>query len=327
MRNVRAVQVRNTNNVMEKSINAPKFTYETRSVTSKNSRGTHKVVFSDWKPKEPNAQPAGILVCLHGLTGNGNDFDFLADALAHKNYRIIAIDLPGRGRSDFLDNPMDYNYDQYCTDIKAVLNDINANKPNAVDWLGVSLGGLLGFLIAAEQNSPIRRLIVNDVGPEVPQAALDFIYFVIKRIYTFKSLTTFKNRLRTTRGKSWGPMEDQHWNHMTEHNHRHVKSGFIFKRDKITYAYDPQIAKIFKTAPTGTQDLWQSWNEINCPILVLRGENSRVLTEDILEKMLSTPTQNGNIEKHVFADCGHVPSLMQDDQIEIIQDWLKKTPI
>lgn len=327
MRNAPVVQARSTNSAMEKSLKLPNFKYETRSVVSKNSRGTHKIVYSDWKPKNHDANTANVLVCIHGLTGNGNDFDFLADKLTEENYRIIAIDLPGRGRSDFLQNPLDYNYDQYVTDINAVLSDLDLNKPKSIDWLGVSLGGLLGFMIAAEENSPIRRLIVNDVGPEVPQAALDFIYRVIKRTYTFNSLTDFENRLRATRGKFWGPMENMHWQHMAEHNHRTIKAGLIFKKDKITYAYDPKISHIFKTAPTGSEDLWQSWKKIDCPILVLRGENSLLLTHEGLEKMLKNPPKNSAINTHTFADCGHVPSLMQDDQILVIQNWLEQTSI
>jgi len=312
---------------MEKSLRLPQFEYETRSVTSENSCGTHKVVYSDWKPKNDGANNASILVCIHGLTGNGNDFDFLADKFTNENYRIIAIDLAGRGRSDFLKNPQDYNYDQYCKDIKAVLKELGLDKPKSIDWLGVSLGGLLGFMIAAEDDTPIKRLIVNDVGPEVPQAALDFIYRVIKRTYTFNSLEEFENRLRATRGKFWGPMNDIHWQHMAKHNYRPIKAGIIFKREKITYAYDPKISHIFKTAPTGSEDLWPIWNKINCPTLILHGENSLLLTLEILDKMLKNPTENGDISTHTFADCGHVPSLMQDNQIQVIQNWLEQTYI
>ncbi|MCD8571516.1 MAG: alpha/beta fold hydrolase [Alphaproteobacteria bacterium] len=226
-----------------------------RSFLSLNSHGFHNVVYSDWGPEDGD-----IIICVHGLTGNGHDFDEIAPKLVEDGYRVIAPDLPGRGRSDFLQNPLDYNYTQYWRDLSALMVQLNCvprklefglpeatcfpGRGKSVDWLGVSLGGLLGIYLAALPHSPIRRLILNDVGPEVPKPALDFIKQVISQEYTFDTLPDLEKRMRETRGLTWGPVTDAQWKHMAEHNARALPDG------KITYGYDPQISKILISNPS-----------------------------------------------------------------------------
>ena len=302
-------QVKNTSNAMEKSdrksIN--------HTLQCRNSAGEHKIVFREWGNKSDHA-----IICIHGLTGNGSDFDFLAPHLVKNGYRVIAVDLAGRGLSDFLADPLDYNYQQYIQDITDVLNHLKLNKPGSVDWLGVSLGGLLGIRIAGEENSPIRRLILNDVGPEVPKNALRFIYNVIRKRYLFMNIDTFEKRLRMTRGLTWGPVTDEQWQHMAQNNNRKSFMGLL------TYAYDRRISTIFKKHPTGGVDLWPYWDAITCPTLVLHGAFSAILTEKILEKMKDT-AKNFTLSTHTFEGCGHVPSLMAHNQIKVIEEWLEKT--
>ncbi len=288
---------------------SPKDQFIEGSTLCLNSLGTHKIVYSDWGHNNKN-----VIFCVHGLTGNGHDFDYLAPELVKQRYRVIAIDLAGRGRSDFLPNPLDYNYKQYYQDIITVLDSLNINKPSSIDWLGVSLGGLLGIRIAELPNTPIKRLIINDVGPEVPKKALKFIYRVIKKSYKFKDIKAFERRLRKTRGLTWGEVTDEQWQHMAQHNYKKIKN-------KITYAYDPKIALIFKKEPIGEVDLWQHWQDIKCPILVLRGKNSLILTRAILEKM-KDKAQKTQMDTHEFDNCGHVPSLMSNEHIQVICKWL-----
>lgn len=296
---------------MEKSPEPTSCDFIETALTCQNSEGTHKIVYSDWG--QDNTQ---VIVCIHGLTGNGHDFDYLAPHLVKDGYRVIAIDLAGRGRSDFLPNPLDYNYQQYHQDILAVLTHLNLNTPRSVDWLGVSLGGLLGIALAAEGDTPIRRMILNDVGPEVPKKMVKFILRIIKKLYKFKNVAKLEKRMRKTRGLSWGPVTDAQWKYMAEHNFRTIRRG------KISYAYDEKIARIFKTQPTGTVDLWPLWDQIKCPTLVLRGGKSVILSKDILEKMQRTAI-GFSLDIHIFEDCGHVPSLMAPEQITVIEDWLK----
>lgn len=275
--------------------------------------GQHKLYYNDWGPKD--GQP---LICVHGLTGNGFDFDYLANDLIKHDTRIIAVDLPGRGRSDFLKDPLDYNYDQYIQDLHGLLAHLGLENPGSVDWLGVSLGGLLGFRLAALENTPIRRLIVNDVGPTVPKAALDFIHKVISQTYIFATIGDLEERLRMTRGLTWGPITDEQWAHMTKHNARALDDG------QITYAYDPRIATVFDKEPTGDFDLWQCWDAIACPMLVIQGAQSLLLTDNIIKEM----AQRGpDFDLVVFDGCGHVPSLMAPNQIEVIRKWLSEAPI
>jgi len=261
--------------------------------------------FCDWGDK--NAFP---IVCIHGLTGNSHDFDFIAPALVEQGYRVIAPDLPGRGGSSFLSDPQQYNYELYLSFLNELIKHLGFAL---VDWLGVSLGGLLGMRVAAEANSPIRNLILNDIGPEVPQEALDFIYQVIKAPYYFDSVAALEERMRATRGLTWGPVSDVQWKHMAEHNGRILLDG------RVTYAYDHNIAEVFEREPVGAEDLWLCWGKIQCPILVLQGENSVLLTKDIINKMGACGPRFDLI---VFDGCGHVPSLMEKQQITQVCQWL-----
>ena len=297
----------------------PKEQFETHEVICINSAGTHKIVYSDWGHSNPN-----IIVCIHGLTGNGHDFDYLAPTLVNRGYRVIAIDLAGRGRSDFLSDPMDYNYTQYHQDIMAVLDSLGLNKPNSIDWLGISLGGLLGISIAGMQDSPIKRMIINDVGPEIPEKSLKLIYYIIRKLFKFKDINALETRMRKTRGLSWGPITDEQWQYMARHNYRNLPPSLLSKRKQITYAYDNKIAVIFKKTPIGGHNLWDYWSNITCPVLVLRGGKSLILPVEILERMKDTAT-NFQMDTHEFADCGHVPSLMAPDQIKVVSDWLDKS--
>jgi pimeloyl-ACP methyl ester carboxylesterase len=280
---------------------------------STNSRGQHRIVYSDWGPVE-----ATPIICVPGLTGNGRDFDILAEALVRDGRRLICVDLAGRGRSDFLPNPLDYNYDQYTKDLKTLLTHIGIDGPDSVDWLGVSLGGLLGIKIAGERKTPIRRLILNDVGPEVPKAALDFIHSVISQHYRFSNIGELEKRMRETRGLTWGPVTDHQWKLMAEHNARALPDG------SITYGYDPNIAQIFEKEPTGDKDLWPSWDRVQCPVMLIHGYKSVVLNKNIVAQM---KTLGPGPEMHyvMFKDCGHVPSLMAPNQIQVIREWLQMT--
>lgn len=282
--------------------------FSEKTFTSTNSRGFHTLVYSDWG--DETARP---IICVHGLTGNGRDFDIIAPELVKDGYRVIAVDLPGRGRSDFLPNPLDYNYEQYWADLTGILKALTLND---VDWLGVSLGGLLGIKLAAMPHSPIRRLILNDVGPVVPRPALDFIHSVISQTYRFDSIPDLEKRMRETRGLTWGPMTDTHWKKMAEDNARALPDG------GITYSYDPGIAEVFKKFPIGEEDLWRCWDKIACPVKLIHGKMSVVLTRDIVKEM-KTRGPGPNMAYTVFNDCGHVPSLMAHSQIKTIRNWLQ----
>lgn len=279
--------------------------HELKYFTSLNPRGEHRIAYSDYGRKT-----APIIIGVHGLTGNGYDFDYLAPELVIEGYRFIAVDLAGRGRSDFLPDPTDYNYKQYLYDLRGLIHHLGAEE---VDWIGISLGGLLGIKLAGMEDSPIKRLVINDVGPEVPRPALEFIHQVISQQYEFDDMEALEKRMRETRGLTWGPITDEQWAHMARHNVRELVNG------KISYAYDPAIARVFETAPLGDDDLWPHWQKIKCPVQLLWGQKSVVLTEQIIKNM---EKKGPLFDLCTFSDCGHVPSLMAPGQIQVITNWL-----
>ena len=281
---------------------------------SHNSQGFHRIVYSDWGPSDGN-----IIVCVHGLTCNGRDFDWLSHALAQDGYRVIAVDLAGRGRSDFLSNADDYNYDQYISDLTALFAHLDISEEKSIDWIGVSLGGLLGMRLAALEGSPIRRIILNDVGPEIPQTALDFIAEYISKTYRFKNLNELETLMRETRGVTWGPMSDEQWHAMAENNARALPDG------QLTYAYDPQIAHVFNGEPIGKLNFWPLWEAMQQDCLVIRGQSSVIFPAAVADKMaVKGPGALGRMNFVEIEGCGHVPSLMTEDQISIVKNWLNK---
>jgi len=283
-------------------------TFRQQSYTSTSPQGAHQISYSEWG--DANTQ---IIICVHGLTGNGRDFVEIAPALVALGYRVIAPDLPGRGLSDFLEDPADYTYAQYLQTLNDLFGHLNITQAASIDWLGVSLGGLLGMRLAADTNSPIRRIILNDVGPFVPKAALDFIGMVIAQEYRFPSVRAMEQRMRETRGLTWGPITDAQWKQMAADNARLLDDG------SVTYRYDPKIAVMFRAQPLGEVCLWHCWDSMTQPVLTLWGKKSVLLTADIIDEMHA---RGPAMHVVAFDDCGHVPSLMAPEHIQAVTDWL-----
>lgn len=279
-------------------------------------QGYQNVVYSEF-----GAENHKIIICVHGLTGNGRDFDYLAPALADEGYRVIAIDMPGRGRSDFCADPSLYCYKEYLHVLNTLMAKTGVTPETKIDWIGTSMGGLLGFRLAGVPNSPIKRMILNDVGPFVPQEALDFIAGYVSRDYEFESVEQLRDFMKQMRGPAYGPVTEEQWLHMAKSNMRQLESG------KITYGYDPQISFMFGKEPVGeTVDLWPYWEAMNCPALILRGENSTIFPPNVAERMMASgPGHIKETRLEELEGCGHVPSLMADYQIEMITSWLKET--
>ncbi len=265
--------------------------------------GFHRVHYTEWgDPSNPR-----VLICVHGLTRNARDFDFLATAV-EKNYRVICPDIVGRGQSEWLTHKPDYNYPQYLNDMTALLARTGAE---AVDWVGTSMGGLIGMLLAAQPGSPIRKLVMNDVGPLVPKTGLARIAEYVGKPVKFNSIAEMERYLRMI-AAPFGPLTDDQWRHLTIHSARRLENGdYIF-------AYDPGIAEPMKTILEDV-NLWPVWDAVRCSVLVLRGANSDVLNRTDAEMM----TQRGPKTKLVeFTGIGHAPALMSDDQIQTVKDWL-----
>ncbi|HXH02612.1 MAG TPA: alpha/beta hydrolase [Candidatus Competibacteraceae bacterium] len=267
--------------------------------------GFHRIHYSEWgDPDNPR-----VLICVHGLTRCGRDFDFLAAALEADGYRVLCPDVAGRGQSQWLSHSADYNYNQYAADMAALIARSGAEQ---VDWVGTSMGGLIGMALAAQPGSPIRRLVVNDVGPFIPQAALERIATYVGQTPVFDDLAALERYIREI-SASFGPLDDAQWRHLAVHAARQLPDG------RYTFAYDPAIADNFRTAADKDIDLWPLWEAIRCPVLLLRGATSDVLTRDTAAAMTQRGPKASLVE---FPITGHAPMLMDPAQIAVVRDWL-----
>ena len=275
-----------------------------RSYRALGPHGFHRVHYTEWgDPANPK-----VLICAHGMTRTGRDFDFLAAAL-EREYRVICPDVVGRGQSDWLDDKTDYSYPVYVNDMAMLLARIDAER---IDWVGTSMGGLIGMFLASYRNTPIHKLLVNDVGPRIPAAGLKRIADYVGRVIAFDSIEQMSGALRVF-AAVFGELSDERWRHMIEHSARRLEDG------RYAAAYDPGIADVFKTMELKDIDLWPVWDAIRCPALVLRGVYSDVLDRADAIAMTERGPKAQLIE---FPGMGHAPALMADDQIAVVRDWL-----
>ena len=264
--------------------------------------GFHFMRYSEW------GDPANkhVLICVHGLTRNGRDFDYVAEHLQDA-YRVVAVDIVGRGRSDWLRDPADYNYPVYCSDLTTLIAKLGVET---VDWLGTSMGGIIGMFMASLPNSPVRKLVLNDVGSVIPQAALERIGQYIGKSPSFDSFQAMEAAVRSV--SPFGELTAEQWHHITIHGAKQDERGrWIFR-------YDPGIAKNFHAAPLKEVDLRPIWNALHGPALVLRGESSDLLLPETLDEMRRRP----HTEALVVKNCGHAPMLMDDFQAGAIRRFL-----
>lgn len=274
------------------------------SYLSLNSKGFHRVAYTQWG----DSDNPRVLVCVHGLTRNGRDFDTLAAALAG-DYRVVCPDVVGRGASDWLTDKSDYGYPQYLSDMAALVAHLNADS---VHWVGTSMGGLIGMLLAALPGSPVTRMVMNDVGPLIPKAALERIAAYVGDDPHFSDLQELDEYLREIYAP-FGPFTDEQWHGLVRSSARALDDA------KIGLAYDPGIAEPLKAMPKQDLDLWSTWSKVLCPVLVIRGEQSDLLLADTAEQMT---TSGPGAELAVLAGMGHAPTLMSEDQIALVSDWL-----
>lgn len=265
--------------------------------------GFHRIVYTDWG----NLNNSRVVIGAHGLTRNGRDFDDLALNL-ESSYRIVCPDIVGRGKSDWLTDPNDYNLPVYLTDMNALIARIGCEQ---VDWIGTSMGGLIGMFLAAQPQSPIRRLIMNDIGPALPITGLTRINNGVTERSFF---ATFDELLKYVKDTSTvGTLTEEQWYRRTIHYAKMLPTG------GYTFAFDPNITVAFHKFMETKIDLWALWDEIKCPVLVLRGAESDLLLPDTAAQM----QQRGPKAKVVeFQGVGHAPALMATEQIEVIRRFL-----
>jgi pimeloyl-ACP methyl ester carboxylesterase len=276
----------------------------TGSFLAANQSGSHRVRYLEHGP----ADAPRTVVCVHGLTRNAHDFDVLAEALAASGFRVICPDIVGRGDSDRLADPAGYNYGQYQQDMLALIDHL---RPAALDWVGTSMGGLIGMMLAARPGSPIRRLAINDIGPFLPRAALQRLAGYVGLDPLFEDMDAVERYLRKVMAP-FGELSDADWRALARHGVRPAADGYRL-------AYDPAIRIGLMAAKDKDVDLWPIWDAIACPVLLLWGRESDLLTEETARAM----TERGPRAKLVpFERVGHAPALRTPDQIAAVRDWL-----
>ncbi len=274
------------------------------SFLSLGPHGFHRIAYTEFGSQETEQK----LICVHGLTRNSRDFDHLGEVLS-KNFHVVCPDVAGRGYSDWLVNPSDYGFTLYVNDMAALLARLGEEK---VDWLGTSMGGIIGMILAAQPNTPINRLIVNDVGPFIPKESLSRIGDYLGMDLKFPTIDALEQHLRLVHAP-FGRLTDSEWHHLAEHSAKKCQDG------QYALHYDPAIAVPFKEAEPVDVDLWPIWEAIKCPVLIIRGEESDLLTKETAEEMLKRGPDAELVE---IPKVGHAPTLMDDSQIALVKRWL-----
>ncbi len=254
------------------------------------------------------------VLCVHGLTRNGRDFDFLAQELAQTT-RVICPDLPGRGKSDWLANTEEYNYDTYIDCILQLLQFLNIKQ---VDWVGTSLGGILAMRMAAEKPNIIHKLVLNDIGAVIPLAGAQRINSYVGMVMNFSGRDAAEQHMREIYA-GFGITDDKHWQHLLEHSFSQMSNG------EYQLSYDPGILDPLRTKNKELQqeeniELWHWWDNISCPVLIIRGEYSDILLAETAQEMIE---RNNNAKLVTIENVGHAPTLMPDEQVQIVTNWLR----
>lgn len=275
-----------------------------RTVQCMGPHGLHRMAYREWgDPANPR-----VLVCAHGLTRNGRDFDALAAAMC-RDYRVVCPDVAGRGRSEWLRVKDDYALPLYVSDMITLIARLDVES---VHWVGTSMGGLIGMLIASQPGNPIHRLVLNDVGPVVTAVSVQRIGQYVGTAPEFPDIVAAEAYIREVCAP-FGALSDAQWRHLTENVVTPVDGGFAM-------AYDPGIGEPFRKNPLVEDvDLWPVYDAIRCPTMVLRGAESDLLERATLEEM----TRRGPCAKTVeIPGVGHAPMLLDDIQIGMVRRFL-----
>jgi len=297
-----------------------------------NPKGWHRMAFWEWG----DADNDHIMLCVHGLTRNGRDFDALAQRFSDR-YRVICPDMAGRGQSDWFDDPDLYNFAQYVGDIATLIARL---QPRRITWVGTSMGGLISLSFVymlmqvargplqvtgldalspewlRQKTLPLDRLVLNDIGPELALGGLKTIASYVEQVPTFDTFEQAENFARE-HWTGFGLETDEQWAAYTRHYYVQTNEGW-------QPHYDPAIIRAFVRGLDYPMDesqkfLWSVYAGLSIPTLVLRGQHSDLLTKDTYERMLAEkPLAQG----HEVQRAGHAPSLLFDDELQLIEDFL-----
>ena len=279
--------------------------FRLRRVQYASPSGLHRMAYTEWgDPQNPK-----VLVCVHALTRNCRDFDFLARAMA-SHYRVVCPDIAGRGLSDWLKDPAGYVIPNYVADVVTLIARLDVDY---VDWVGISMGGLIGMALASMDNTPVRRLVLSDVGPEITSESIARIASYVGTDPRWPSFEAALAYIRTV-SAPFGTLDEAQWRHLTEHSIIRDADG------SWRFRYDPRVSDPFKASFSGEPiDLWPYYERVRCPTLVVRGAESDLLTRDTWQRMGRCGPRAKLVE---FPEVGHAPMFLTDDQIAVARDFL-----
>lgn len=282
--------------------------FQVKTVQCLSPAGLHNMAYKEWgDPKNPE-----VLLCVHGVTRVSDDFDALATAMADR-YRVICPDVVGRGRSSWLTNPQFYQLPQYVSDMVTLIARLDVKQ---VDWFGTSMGGLIGMGVAALKENPIRKMMLNDIGPTINYAALMRIAEYMGKEVRFPTFEAGVDYIRLI-AAPFGPHSDEQWRKLAGDVLRQQNDG------QWSRHYDPAIAQAFSTfteesAAQSEAALWAIYDAIHCPVLLVRGSESDLLSRETADLM----TQRGpRASLTELAGIGHAPTFMQPEQIALVRQF------
>ena len=282
-----------------------------RSVQCISPAGLHHMAYKQWGA----ADNPEVVLCIHGVTRVSDDFDALAAELA-RDFRVVCPDVVGRGRSGRLANPMLYSQPQYVADMVTLIARLDVPR---VRLVGTSMGGLIGMLLASLPGNPVSRMVINDVGPAIEASALQRIAAYLGQAARFASQEegiAYVRQLSAT----FGPHTEAQWRKLGSDALRQEENGDWVRN------YDPAIAEPVRVmTPESAQQaqaaLWRAWEAITCPVLLLRGQQSDLLSADTARRMGETGPRARLVE---FPGVGHAPTLVHANQIEVVAAFLRQ---
>jgi pimeloyl-ACP methyl ester carboxylesterase len=292
-------------------------------VNCPHPEGQHRMAYWSWG----DASAPQLLVCAHGLTRQGRDFDRLASALVARSatpLRVVCPDVAGRGQSEWLPAGALYQIQQYASDMLALLAQLHSQTPIAqLDWMGTSMGGLIGLVLAGQPGLPmpasVRRLVLNDVGPSISWASVQRMQQYAGRYGRYADLAEAAAALRAL-SLGFGPVPDDVWLDMSSHMVRDLPEG------GVTLHYDPAIGEPVRAltqeaAQAGEAVMWSLYDQIQADVLVIRGQDSDLLLPQTAQAMTERGPKARLLE---WPGIGHAPTLTAPEQIDALADFLLK---
>jgi pimeloyl-ACP methyl ester carboxylesterase len=287
--------------------------------------GFHRNAYTEWGQPDPNRP---TVICVHGLLRNRHDFNALANYLDHQGRHVLCPDIVGRGDSDWFKNPKHYTFEQYINDMSVLISKSSCSQ---IDWIGTSMGGLIGMMMAALPNTPIRRLILNDVGAQIPIHGLRRLSKYAQTPHQFNNKDEATQYYKTIYA-DFGQLTESEWTEFSDNSIRLESSGLYTPKcdpDITNNKTHSQFIWDFMHHPHKTfegvffdVDLWSIWEHVKCPVLIVHGEHSDILLPEYITKMKKVHPKTDVME---IADAGHAPALLKVGEHEQINLWLNHT--